>query len=128
VIIGILPSLKRNNEELVKKQGKRKAFFTGGNSSCRQHIRQHYAIYQERCKEADVPEHHWAIPRLIWRKMEEEKRGKKVPVAKQGTLDGMLVETLNSPVFTRENVLHKVTQFVAVDDQVRLDWRKIILY
>jgi hypothetical protein len=60
--------------------------------------------------------------------MEEEKRGKKVPVAKQGTLDGMLVETLNSPVFTRENVLHKVTQFVAVDDQVRLDWRKIILY
>lgn len=127
-ILVILPIFERNNEEFVKKQGKRKAFFTGGNSSCRQHIRQHYAIYQERCKEADIPEHHWAIPRPVWRKMEEEKRGKKGPVANQGTLDGMLVETLNSPVFTRENVLHKVTQFVAVDDQVRPNWRKIILY
>jgi hypothetical protein len=119
----ILPSFERNDEEFVKKNGKRKAFFTGGNSSCRQHIRQHYTIYQERCKEADLPEHHWAIPRPLWRKMQEGKRGEKV--TKQGTLDGMLVETLICPAFTRENVLHMVMQFVAVDDQVRPNRRKI---
>ena len=53
--------------------------------------------------------------------MEEEKKGKKV--AMQGTLDGLLVETPIVPVFTRENVLHTVTQFVAVDDQVKHCWK-----
>jgi hypothetical protein len=107
----------RNDEEFVKKNGQRKAFFTGSNSSCRQHIRQHYPIYQKRCKDAKIPEDHWAIPRPLWREMEEAKKGKKA--VKQGTLDGTLVEAPTIPVFTRENVLHMVTQYVAVDDQVR---------
>ncbi|KAI0278182.1 hypothetical protein BC826DRAFT_874247, partial [Russula brevipes] len=51
----------------IKKSGPRKAFHTGGNSSCRQHLRQHYEIYQNRCKEANILEHHWAVPRTIWR-------------------------------------------------------------
>ena len=51
--------------------------------------------------------------------MQEEKREKKqANVTKQGTLDGLLVAAPISPVFTRANVLHAVTQFVAVDDQV----------
>ena len=29
----------------------RKAFFLGGNSSCHAHIRQHYGLYKQRCKE-----------------------------------------------------------------------------
>jgi hypothetical protein len=99
----------------------RKAFFTGGNSSCRQHIRQHYSIYQQRCKEENVPEHHWAMPRSLWRKIEDERMGKKVGT--QGTLDGLLKKPKGPLVFTRENLLHVVTQFVAVDDQVRLTIR-----
>ncbi|KIJ89855.1 hypothetical protein K443DRAFT_36633, partial [Laccaria amethystina LaAM-08-1] len=67
----------KNDDEFVKKSGMRKAFHTGSNSSCRQHIRQHYAIYQERCKAANILEHHWAIPRIIWKKMEDERMGKK---------------------------------------------------
>ena len=107
----------RNDEAFIKKHGKRKAFHIGGNSSGRQHIRQHYTEYQTRCKEENVPEHHWAIPRPIWKKMEEERRG-GVKGARQGTLTQHLVGKPSAPpVFTRENVLHLVTQFVAIDDQ-----------
>lgn len=107
----------RNDEAFIKKYGKRKAFHIGGNSSGRQHIRQHYTEYQTRCKEENVPEHHWAIPRPIWKKMEEERRG-GVKGARQGTLTQHLVGKPSAPpVFTRENVLHLVTQFVAIDDQ-----------
>jgi hypothetical protein len=125
--IKILPSFNRNDEVFTAKYGKRKAFLTGGNSSCRQHIRQHYTIYQQRCIEENIPEHHWAMPRPLWRKMEDEKRGKKEGPGTQRTLDGLLVEKSEKSalVFTRENVLHAVTQFVAVDDQVRHCWNKI---
>ena len=111
-----LPSLDRNDEEFLKKSGKRKAFHVGGNSSCRQHIHRHYAIYQERCKAANIPEHHWAIPRIIWNRMEDERKGKKVEM--QGTLDGFVEQPVGPIVYMCENILHAVTQFVAVDDQV----------
>ena len=117
ICIKFLPSrFNRNDDEFIAKYEKRKAFHTGSNSSCRQHIRQHYHEYQERCKEKKIPEHHWAIPCPIWNKMEEEKTG-----VKQSTLDGSLrkLEAKAPPqVFTRENLLYSVTQFVAVDDQV----------
>jgi len=121
LVLRFLPSFDRNDEEFTTKYGKRKAFLTGGNSSCRQHIRQHYPIYQERCKEANIPEHHWAMPRPLWREMEEERKGKVDPETPgtQKTLDGALVKKPPPLVFAREDVLHKVTQFVAVDDQVR---------
>ena len=45
-----LPGFDRNNEQFTAKHGKRKAFLTSGNSSCRQHIRQHYPIYQQDVK------------------------------------------------------------------------------
>ncbi|RDB17308.1 hypothetical protein Hypma_001668 [Hypsizygus marmoreus] len=67
----------KNNTTFVAKHGKRKAFFTGGNSSCRQHIRQHYDLYKKKCSDANVPENHWAIPQQLWREMEEDVAQKK---------------------------------------------------
>ena len=55
--------------------------------------------------------------------MEEERRGgKEGGLMMQETLDESLVERSEKPVplvFTRKNVLHAVTQFIAVNDQVR---------
>jgi hypothetical protein len=109
--------LNRNDKEFIEKNGQRKAFHTGGNSSCRLHIRQHYTQYQELCKQGKIPEHHWAVPRTIWN---ERQAAKKDAVVKQGTLDKVVGKTPGPLVFNREDLLHAVTQFIAVDDQVRL--------
>jgi hypothetical protein len=118
----VIKQPKKNSQKVrankkVKKGGERGAFFTGGNSSCRAHIRQHYQLYKDRCKEAGIPESHHAIPRAIWRKMEEEKREKGKTQAK---IDGMLKiqPKPSSEPFTRDGVLQAVAQFVACDDQV----------
>ncbi|KAF8231970.1 hypothetical protein L208DRAFT_1069017, partial [Tricholoma matsutake] len=66
----------RNDKEFVEKNGQRKAFHTGSNSSCRLHICQHYTRYQELCKQENIPEHHWAIPCSIWNEREAAKKGK----------------------------------------------------
>jgi hypothetical protein len=108
------PSI-RANPEFTNVGGKRKAFHTGGNSSCRSHIRQHYELYKDLCKQENIPEQHWAIPRSIWKEMEESQREKK-PGPKQRTLDFIKEGAPRS--FTRENLLHAMTQFIAVDDQV----------
>lgn len=99
------------------KGGKRSAFFTGGNSTCRAHIRSHYNEYKERCKEKDIPENHHAIPREILKKMEEEKSTGK----KQGKIDNIFDKSTAPQEFTREGVLHAVAQFVVCDDQVLLN-------
>src|SRR5712671_4665185 len=111
--------IQRDNTVFIKKEGKRKAFHTGSNSSCCAHTHQHYKLYQELCKEANIPEHHWAIPHLIWKEMEEGQKDKDLK-DKQQTLDGSIMKLLGSQVFTHKNLLHVVTQFVAIDDQVRL--------
>ena len=96
------------------KGGKRSAFFTGGNSTCRAHIRCHYKVYKERCQEKEIPENHHAIPREILKQMEEEKsKGKK-----QVKINNILEKSTGPREFTREGVLHAVAQFVACDDQV----------
>jgi hypothetical protein len=41
-------------------------------------------------------------------------------VVKQGTLDTLVSKTAGLLVFNCEDLLHAVTQFIAVDDQVRL--------
>ena len=70
-------------------------------------------------QKANIPEHHWAMPHPLWKQQEAEKKGK---VVTQGTLDGSLIG-MSAPeaplVFTHKNLLHAVTQFIAVDDQVR---------
>jgi hypothetical protein len=103
--------MDREDQVFIEKSSKRKAFHMGSNSSCRQHLRQHYEIYQKRCKEAKVEEHHWAIPRHIWREAQEKK-------GKQGKLDGIVVKLQELQVFTHEGLRHAVSQFIACDDQV----------
>ena len=49
--------------------------------------------------------------------MEEAWKGTK---SKQGTLDLLVKKMAGPQVFTHINLLHTVTQFVAVNDQVRL--------
>jgi hypothetical protein len=71
----------------VKSNGKQKAFHKGGNSSCCFHVRQHYEEYKERCEKKNIPINHWAIPRPLWKAMEdakeEEKRGRTMKKQKQ---------------------------------------------
>jgi hypothetical protein len=98
----------------MDKNGKRKVFHIGGNSSCRQHIRQHYKIYKERCKEARIEMHHWVIPRQIL----QDAQAKKGKLEKQGSLDGIVVRLQEPAVFTREGLRHAVCQFITCDNQV----------
>ena len=91
-------------------------FYTGGNSSCRAHIWQHYELYKERCKDGDIRKNHHALPRQLWKQLEEEKRNLKAK--RQGKLDGMLEKVDHPFKYTREGVLDTVAKFVACDDQV----------
>jgi hypothetical protein len=115
-----LLGLSRADNLFIKLQGKRKAFHKGSNSSCRLHIHQHYAIYKERCEKDDIPINHWAIPREIWKAMEEEKaseeRGRQTKKKQQQTLDFKLVTGPRE--FTRAGVLHAVAALIATNNQV----------
>ena len=57
-----------------------------------------------------------AIPREIWRAMEEEKNAKVRP--RQGKLDGVVQKVVGPKEFSREGLRHAITQFVTCDDQV----------
>jgi hypothetical protein len=107
------------NKDLVQVEGMQKAFLKGSNSSCHQHLRQHFKEYKSKCEDANIPTHHWAIPQNIWNKMEEEKEGRgKTGRQAQSTLDGMIEMTKGPREFTQDGVLHAVAQLVACDDQV----------
>jgi len=101
---------------LIAKHGKEKAFLTGSNSSCRHHARQHYDLYKQWCKEENIPEHHWAIPRPIWKEMEALKNGKRS--GRQTDLNGIVQMVTGPGDFTRAALRHAVTQFITCDDQV----------
>lgn len=58
-------------------KNERTVFFTGGNSSCWVHIRQHYDIYKERCKAGNIPENHHAIPQHLYQQNESRQEGQK---------------------------------------------------
>ena len=106
----------RADVEFVKQKGKRRAFHAGGNSSCRAHIRKHYPLYKQQCKDENIPENHFALPRPLWRALQEAKKNPKA--MQQGNLDGAF-KAIKGPVeFTREGVLQAVARFVACDDQV----------
>jgi hypothetical protein len=106
----------RNDENFVKTNGLRKAFHKGGNSSCRQHIRQHYELYKTKCEKANIPMNHWAIPRPIWKAMEESKAEKAGQLTTQQQLQ---FQSVTGPrEFTRAAVLHAVTKLIATNDQV----------
>jgi hypothetical protein len=97
----------------VKARGLRKAFFCGSNTSCRQHLRQHYEIYQKRCKEEGIPENYRAVPPHILKEREEAKKPKK-----QTTLDGIVTKESRPAEFTRDGILDAVAKLIACDDQV----------
>ena len=104
----------------IKLNGKCKAFFKGGNSSCHLHICQHFKLYKEKCEEKGIPMHHWAIPRTIWKDLEEEKeaeeRGQLTKKQQQQRLD---FKTATRPrEFTRTGTLHAVTMLIATNYQV----------
>ncbi|KIK76897.1 hypothetical protein PAXRUDRAFT_59589, partial [Paxillus rubicundulus Ve08.2h10] len=63
----------KEDEVFVAKNGKRKAFFLGRNSSCRQHIHVHYDLYRERCVKQRIVKNHHAVPRDI----QEERQAVK---------------------------------------------------
>jgi hypothetical protein len=93
--------------------GLRKAFFCGSNTSCRQHIRQHYEIYQKRCREQGLIENYRAVPPQILREREAAKMPKK-----QTKLDNMVIKEKRPAEFSREGILEAVAKLIACDDQV----------
>jgi hypothetical protein len=61
-------------------------------------------------------------------KEREEQEKEKEKEKKQATLDGKF-EKLKKPIeYTRDNVLHAVAQFIACDDQVRLEKAGLFMY
>ncbi|KAF9245220.1 hypothetical protein BU15DRAFT_9901, partial [Melanogaster broomeanus] len=57
--------------------GKWKAFHLGSNSSCRQHIRAHYELYQEQCNKLEIVENPHVVPRELVRMREAAKNNAK---------------------------------------------------
>ncbi|KAG1852554.1 hypothetical protein C8R48DRAFT_562774, partial [Suillus tomentosus] len=57
----------------VAAHGKRKTFHVGSNSSCHQHIHSHYEVYQKKCAEMGLCEHHYAVPRSLVQEREQVK-------------------------------------------------------
>lgn len=56
------------------------------------------------------------MPRGTWLEMEEKKNNPKGKI--QTKLDGVVENVKGPREFTREGVLHAVTQFITCDDQV----------
>jgi hypothetical protein len=71
----------------VKLKGLRKTFFTGSNSSCCQHICQHYDLYKKWCEDGKIPLNHRAIPPHILKGIQE---GKDLKIQEQ--LDGIVIK------------------------------------
>ncbi|KAH9006029.1 hypothetical protein EDB84DRAFT_1447632 [Lactarius hengduanensis] len=67
-------------------------------------------------QKAKVPEHHWAIPRAIWKEMQALSAGKQVE--KQANLDGVVQKFCGPREFTREGLRDAITKLIACDDQV----------
>jgi hypothetical protein len=94
----------------------RKSFHKGGNSSCRQHIRQHYEQYKAGCESQGISMSQRAIPLAVLKAKEAaevaDKKGKK-----QGKLNAVLISATKATEFSREAVLDAITQFIVCDDQ-----------
>jgi hypothetical protein len=108
----------RGDMAFVTKQGLRKCFHVGGNSSCRQHIHSHYEPYKSQCDKGGLRVNDWAIPRPLWRKMEEERIQASRGVNKGANLDDHFEQKSAPKTFTREAVLEAVAKHIVCDDQV----------
>ena len=112
--------LARSDESFIKAHGKHKTFHKRGNSSCHTHIHQHYKLYIQNCKKANVLMHHWAILHDIWRIMDEEKEAEKWgQLTKKQQQQQLSFQTVTGPYkFTRAGVLHAVTKLIAINYKV----------
>ncbi|KAF8223756.1 hypothetical protein L208DRAFT_1062748, partial [Tricholoma matsutake] len=63
--------------EIGKSGRLHKVFLSGSNSSCHQHIHQHYPIYQQRCLEQGLEENHREVPPCILKEREDVKKPQK---------------------------------------------------
>jgi hypothetical protein len=65
---------------------------------------------------------HWAIPRDIWKTMEEEKEAiEKGRLTKKQQQQQLEFQTVTGPrKFTREAALHAVTKLIATNNEVSL--------
>jgi hypothetical protein len=103
----------RIDPDILKTKGLRKAFFCGSNTTCRQHIRQHYQAYQQRCEEQGLKENYRAVPPQILREREEAKKPKK-----QTNLDGILIKEKRPAEFSSDRILEAVAKLITCNDQV----------
>ena len=107
----------RVDEKLIAKHGRRKAFYTGGNSTCRRHIRTHYNLYKERCQMNNIAENHHAIPPHILAERKAETKPKLS--GGQTTLDGKFAKAKSqTQMFSRDDILKSIVEFIVCDDQV----------
>ena len=93
----------------------RQCFFTGSNSSCRNHIRSfHYGEYKARCTAAKPPI--TLNQRCIPANVKAEERGKTTRAKQQKKLE---FPNMDKPIeYSRDGVLDAVARHVACDNQV----------
>ncbi|KAG2343195.1 hypothetical protein BDR05DRAFT_884948 [Suillus weaverae] len=101
--------------KFVAKHGHHKTFHVGSNSSCRQHIWRHYAVYKEKCMALKIHENHHAIPCAFIHAVQEEKKQMK---GGQKKLDIMFQGTRIPQEFSKDEVLRAVAEFVVCNYQV----------
>ena len=97
----------------LKLKGLCKAFFCGSNTTCHQHLCQHYAIYQQQCKEQGLTGNYQAVPPQILKEREAMKSPKK-----QMMLDGIVTKEKHPAEFSQDGILEAVAKLIACDDQV----------
>lgn len=107
-------TVSRKDPALSRTKDLKKAFLSGGNSTCRAHIRRHYEFYSQRCKEEGIEESERCVPANILR-----ARKSQTQVLTQTKLN--MGGTESAPKeFSHKGILRAVTKFVACDDQVDL--------
>ena len=108
----------RVDEKLIAKHGRRKAFYTGGNSTCHGHICTHYNLYKERCQMNNITKNHHGIPPHI---LLAERKAETKPKLSGGqtTLDGKFAKAKSqTQMFSGDDVLKSIAEFIVCDDQV----------
>jgi hypothetical protein len=106
--------LTREDVDFVKKHGLRKAFLTGSNTSCRNHIRQHYEYYHQKCKELGISENWRCVPEDV---MEERESGNKRKQL-QSRLDVHMVKSTAPTEFKPEVTLQKIAEMIVAGNLV----------
>lgn len=112
--VNISHSNPPSRAETKLKGGIKKAFFKGSNSSCRQHIRQHYDIYQQRCKDLSILESEHAVPRHIF----AARKSASLTPSQSPSISELFGKGQGPRDFSRELVLERVATFIVTSNQV----------